>query len=361
MTGAEALPIVEQMAAALDAAHRAGVIHRDFKSDNVMLLADRVAVTDFGLAGPVVGDAQHGSRAGSGAVGTLHYVAPEQLAGQAPAPQADLYALGVVMFEMVTGSLPFAGAASRGGPVAEAPRPRLELLPAELPPGWAKAITGCLQPDPGRRPASVEAIVRLLRPPPARRRWVALFASALAVGGMLAAARHWQAHRSASAPEPPVETARPSPAGPQAGAGRQPPGVLALRIDADRAEVLLDDRLVAASTRAVRFEVPSDGPHRLVVSAPGRRTFQREIRVAPGTVIELAVHLPLRPSATEPAPPAQKPESDPRTTPAATDPSRSRSAPDIADHLPPLLPPSRLPPLLPPSGSPPRSDHPRPP
>src|SRR5438105_3213358 len=102
MTPGQVLPLAAQMAGALGAAHRAGTVHRDFKSANVMLVPDgsgeRAVVTDFGLARPIsqpLGDAH---LTGSGmVVGTPDYLAPEQVKGDEPGPAADIYALGVVL------------------------------------------------------------------------------------------------------------------------------------------------------------------------------------------------------------------------------------------------------------------------
>ena len=113
MTESEALPLVEQMAAGLDAAHRVGVVHRDFKSSNVILVPSehspagvRAVITDFGLAHGLVpsGLSLTGTQE---VVGTPAYMAPEQLNGGAITPATDIYALGVVMFEMLTGAVPF--------------------------------------------------------------------------------------------------------------------------------------------------------------------------------------------------------------------------------------------------------------
>src|SRR5439155_5896356 len=109
----QALVLVGQMAAGLGAAHDAAVVHRDFKSDNVMLVrprasfgSERAVVTDFGLAR--AGNTGAGLLSAAGAmIGSPMYMAPEQVAGGEVGPAADLYALGVVMFEMLTGRLPF--------------------------------------------------------------------------------------------------------------------------------------------------------------------------------------------------------------------------------------------------------------
>jgi serine/threonine protein kinase len=136
----EALPLLRQMVAALDAAHAQGIVHRDFKPSNVMLVAletrpsgdlpdVRAVVTDFGIARALaVAPGNEGTQTGA-VVGTPQYMAPEQMAGGAITAATDIYALGVVMHEMVTGKLPFIGEnapapAPRGG----APSRRRRLL-----------------------------------------------------------------------------------------------------------------------------------------------------------------------------------------------------------------------------------------
>jgi serine/threonine protein kinase len=150
LTTAEALPIATQIASALAAAHRAGVIHRDLKSRNVMLAPSkdggvRAVVTDFGLARALEPDGGHSSlTGGNGLVGTPDYMAPEQVEGGAVTPAADIYALGVVMYEMVTGTLPFVGD-SPSAPRSSASR-NGRHRPATRFPFWIRA--GC-------RPSSV--------------------------------------------------------------------------------------------------------------------------------------------------------------------------------------------------------------
>src|SRR5215218_194743 len=106
---ARAVDILEQMCAALARAHDLGVVHRDLKSDNILLTArggrkDYVKILDFGLAAI----ARDPRLAPKGAVfGTPEYMSPEQARGEEAGPQSDLYALGVLFFEMLTGQLPF--------------------------------------------------------------------------------------------------------------------------------------------------------------------------------------------------------------------------------------------------------------
>jgi eukaryotic-like serine/threonine-protein kinase len=102
-----ALPIVRQLAEALQAAHDAGIVHRDLKPGNVLLTEEDVAyVSDFGVARTLAGDGL--TRAGA-VVGTPDYLSPEQVAGDPVDARSDIYALGLVMYEMLTGQLPFRG------------------------------------------------------------------------------------------------------------------------------------------------------------------------------------------------------------------------------------------------------------
>ncbi len=206
---AEALPIVRQLAAALGAAHEVGVIHRDLKSENIFLVpardgGERAVVTDFGIARGGTEDRFAATLTSAGGmVGTPAYMAPEQVAGEPVTAAADQYALGVVMFEMVTGSLPFQGetpltvAARR----LTEPPPSPRLVQPELDPRWVATIERALARAPEDRFADVRELAAALAPesaapvpseplrPPRRDRRQRLLAAALLIG--LAGASLW--------------------------------------------------------------------------------------------------------------------------------------------------------------------------
>jgi len=165
----EALPVVCQLAAALDAAHAAGVVHRDLKCANVLLEegpeGTRAVVTDFGLARALEGAAAAPDAltltVTGGVLGTPAYMSPEQVEGQPAGPASDLYSLGVILYEMVTGALPFPGASPLSAAVRrlreEPPRP--SLLRPGLDPLWERTILRCLARDPAERFRSAGEVV----------------------------------------------------------------------------------------------------------------------------------------------------------------------------------------------------------
>jgi eukaryotic-like serine/threonine-protein kinase len=180
--GEEALPLVRQMVAALSAAHHEGVVHRDFKSSNVMLVRGsdgcvRVVVTDFGLACGVRPGEALDLLTDTGMVGSPLYMAPEQVTGAAVSAATDVYALGIVLYEMVTGTLPFVGDSLLDSAFLRLQQP--PQAPSLRRPGlsgrWESTILRCLQVDPARRFARVEDVLRALGEgpvvlPPWRRR-----------------------------------------------------------------------------------------------------------------------------------------------------------------------------------------------
>ncbi|MCI0391496.1 MAG: protein kinase [Acidobacteria bacterium] len=172
LTPAEALPLVRQMAEALNAAHRVGIVHRDFKSRNVILVPAegeeagvRAVITDFGLARGGTGkDSIDAAVTVTGEIlGTPAYMAPEQVEGGEITPAVDIYALGVVMYEMITGRWPFTGETlSSLVRRLKEPPPSPRVYVSDLDPKWEAAILCCLERDPADRFASAVDLVNEL-------------------------------------------------------------------------------------------------------------------------------------------------------------------------------------------------------
>jgi serine/threonine protein kinase/tetratricopeptide (TPR) repeat protein len=172
MTEAEALPLVRQMAAGLAAAHRAGVIHRDFKSSNVILVNDetdprefRAVVTDFGLARSAFGQEAMPTLSHSGDVlGTPAYMAPEQLENGEITSATDIYAFGIVLYEMTTGTLPFPMDSGFAGLLKrlQEPPPSPRTHVPELQAVWETAILKCLNRKAAARFGNIDDVVKSL-------------------------------------------------------------------------------------------------------------------------------------------------------------------------------------------------------
>lgn len=170
LTERRAFPLIRQMVAGLAAAHEQGVIHRDFKPGNVMIVPrpgapHRAVITDFGMARTSSDQRRTTVTAASTAgFGTPAYMSPEQIAGEAAGPAADVYALGVVLYEMLTGELPFSGES----PLAMAVRKTRErpVSPRHLAPSlrvnWEQTVLRCLERRPSRRFGDVKTALREL-------------------------------------------------------------------------------------------------------------------------------------------------------------------------------------------------------
>jgi hypothetical protein len=158
-----AVAIAVQVAEALDFAHSKGVVHRDLKPSNVMLLPDgTVKVMDFGIARA---RRFEGMTATAAFLGTPNYVAPEMIDGRGTEPRSDLYGLGLILFELLTGRTPFSG----DSPFAilkkhctEEPPPPSRLQPG-VPAALEAIVLQLLRKDPAERPASAEDLVVALR------------------------------------------------------------------------------------------------------------------------------------------------------------------------------------------------------
>jgi len=159
----EAVRILREVASALDFAHRRGVIHRDIKPHNVLLEQEtgRALVTDFGIART----AEAASLTVSGMViGTPAYMSPEQVTGSVVDHRTDLYALGIVGYEMLTGQPPFGGATPTEALMRRVAHPAepVQRVRPDTPPVLAEVVNRCLAQDPARRFATGGEIVRAL-------------------------------------------------------------------------------------------------------------------------------------------------------------------------------------------------------
>jgi serine/threonine protein kinase len=169
MSTEEAEPLVRQMASALAAAHEAGIVHRDFKPGNVVLVGSpgrwRAVVTDFGLAlRSVTSDETASLPTGRGLLGTPAYMSPEQIEGRSVTSGSDIYALGLVIFEMVAGRRPFQGDTAMSEAIKRVsvpPTPPRNIVPG-LTPVWEAMILRCLEREPAKRFAGAQDVIAAL-------------------------------------------------------------------------------------------------------------------------------------------------------------------------------------------------------
>lgn len=146
----EVISYSEQVLRALEHAHSKGIVHRDIKPQNIMLLKNgRVKVTDFGIAVLPSSDRNPDGKA----IGTVYYISPEQASGKETDTRSDLYSLGILMYEMTTGTLPF----NADTPVSvalmqvrEQPKPPSEIR-SDIPRGLEQIILGAMEKSPERR------------------------------------------------------------------------------------------------------------------------------------------------------------------------------------------------------------------
>lgn len=143
---AEAIALLGQVADALDVAHAAGIVHRDVKPHNILLEGERAYLTDFGLA-KALGDS--GVLSGASVVGTIEYMSPEQWRGEQVGPAADVYSLGCVLYESLTGVVPYA---RRAGDVEP-----------QMPQGLDTVIERAVAKDPAERYATAGELIATAR------------------------------------------------------------------------------------------------------------------------------------------------------------------------------------------------------
>ncbi len=195
IAASEALPLVTGIVSGLEAAHSQQIIHRDLKPGNIMLApightaGKRPVILDFGLAHSFNSpESLPSGLTGEWCAGTPAYMAPEVLEGKKATVVSDIHSLGVILFQMATGRLPFEGdspmaiALKRIGSAA----PLARTYAADIDPRWEYVIARCLARDPAKRPQSAREVLHLLNVAPpvawAQRKFLPLVAAALVIG-----------------------------------------------------------------------------------------------------------------------------------------------------------------------------------
>ncbi len=216
----EAVPILRDIARGLAHAHTAGVVHRDLKPENILLSSGSAVLTDFGIAKALAAsrDADESQLTQQGiSLGTPAYMAPEQVGAEDADHRADIYAFGIVAYELLSGATPFEGRPLRAmlaAHLTEPPAPLAARAPG-APPALVELVMRCLAKRPEDRPQDANAVLetleslrsggvdtiatgRLASPPRAKGRRIAVAASAAVVA--LAAFGIWRAQRGETPP-----------------------------------------------------------------------------------------------------------------------------------------------------------------
>jgi serine/threonine-protein kinase len=328
---AEAMSLVQELARALGAAHARGIYHRDIKPENVLLTPDGSAkLADFGIARLTEGPRDARETAAGVIFGTPQYMSPEQAAGQRQDGRCDVYALGVLLFELLTGAPPYLGASATHVLAAHllSPVPR---LPAQGPhgplaPALADLVGRMMAKNAAERPSTMGEVEAALEavltghelPPPVprlavrpwmRRGLVALAVTAVAVLIVLgvrgarpappAPAATESAVAPTAPPAAPTPVATPEPeradvpaprtSAPAPARATRPVAVeVDLRSTPAGARVTLHGRLLGHTPLAVRL--PPDRTLLLVFEAQGRQSIAERVRARAGLVV--TAHLP---------------------------------------------------------------------
>jgi serine/threonine protein kinase len=248
-----AIDVAAQIADALAHAHRAGLVHRDVKPANILLVEEdgtpRAKVTDFGIAKATEGLGGLDLTRTGIVLGTPKYLSPEQVEGHEPDARADLYSLGVVLFEMLTGRPPFEGPTDMATAIAHVRQdaPRVSSLRPGVPPGLDDLVADLLAKDPAARIPSAAALRTAL----------------LALAAPTAATRRQGSRRA----DDPTRIGAPSPSPALGGqVGRTPAASVPGSEQHGRSPVTGADRAVPATGR--ERPVPATERHRPVPTAP---------------------------------------------------------------------------------------------
>ena len=169
---AHTVSILKDVARALAFAHARGIVHRDIKPDNVLLSGGSACVADFGVAKALTAALQEQSRSGTltrvgTSIGTPQYMAPEQAAADVVDHRADIYAFGIMAYEMLTGQPPFHGRSAKqllAAQLTEIPAP-LETARAGIPVALSSLVMRCLEKEPDARPQSATELIEILENP----------------------------------------------------------------------------------------------------------------------------------------------------------------------------------------------------
>ncbi len=169
LTVAEAVRLAAGIASGLAHAHEAGIVHRDLKPENVLLTPGREPkVGDFGLARSELSDGDFQTAVGL-VLGTPGYVSPEALQGKTAGPEADVFALGIIMWEMLAGNREAIGSGDSGHVLGRTrPMPSLAASAQAVPAALDKLVQACLGPDPAKRPSAAAVVTELARIPRTR-------------------------------------------------------------------------------------------------------------------------------------------------------------------------------------------------
>lgn len=158
---AQTLDIVKSVLQGLDAAHSAGIVHRDLKPENILLADDgRIKIADFGLARA----STHNTSTSQALLGTIAYLSPELISRGEADLRSDIYALGIIIFEMLTGQQPFKGDQA----ITVAYQHRNDVVPmpssfeSEIPPEFDNLVEWCSRREPTERPANAKTVLKKL-------------------------------------------------------------------------------------------------------------------------------------------------------------------------------------------------------